>query len=109
LISTILDTKGLEETLHVQATSSYSGCCLCNVGKGYHYGLNTKYMDDHRNAKPIEHFLRNKGMSQFCCNPNEVENSNKQNIINNNDESLICKDSNFSKNKRNKSLPLTNQ
>jgi hypothetical protein len=37
LKSTILDTKGFEETLHVKGTGSYDGCFLCNTGKGCNY------------------------------------------------------------------------
>jgi hypothetical protein len=41
LISTVLDTKGFEETIHVQGIGSYSGCFLCNIGRGFKMGGNS--------------------------------------------------------------------
>jgi hypothetical protein len=70
LISTILDTKALEETLHVQGSNSYNGCFLCNSGKGSYYGVKTIYMGDFRSSLPIEHYLRYFGQSGYCCPPN---------------------------------------
>jgi hypothetical protein len=67
LISTILDTKGFEETMHVKGVGSYDGCFICNVGKGFSYGHRQIHMIDHRTALPINHFLRSIGQKECCC------------------------------------------
>jgi hypothetical protein len=67
LICTILDTKGFEETLHVQASNSYSGCFVCNLGKGFSVGGRQVVINGHRRGLPIGHFLRILGQSKKCC------------------------------------------
>jgi len=84
LISTILDTKGFEETMHVQGTGSYAGCFLCNIGRGFKLGEKSKHVPilGHRVGLEIEHVLRYIGQSEECCpvnyyNTNVIMNSNK--------------------------------
>ena len=70
MISTILDTKGFEDTLHVQVTNSYAGCMLCNLGKGHYIGNKKISLIGHRAALDIRHFLRVIGQSERCCPEN---------------------------------------
>jgi len=116
LISTILDTKGFEETMHVQGTGSYAGCFLCNIGRGFKLGENSKHVPilGHRVALELEHVMRSVGQSENCCPKGYYDiNVNKSNSINlknkdsdseldidedneydsdENDNHLICKD-----------------
>ncbi len=79
MISTILDTKGFEETMHVQGTGSYAGCFLCNIGRGFQLGGSCKHVPilGHRVALEVEHVLRSIGQSQNCC-PNKYYEINNE-------------------------------
>ncbi len=81
LISTILDTKGFEETMHVQGTGSYAGCFLCNIGRGFQLGGQSKHVPilGHRAVLEKEHVLRMIGQSQNCCPENYYKKNNESN------------------------------
>jgi hypothetical protein len=90
MISTILDTKGFEDTLHVQVTNSYAGCMLCNLGKGHYIGNKKISLIGHRAALDIRHFLRVIGQSKRCCPENyynkivdedDLENQNYDKLV----------------------------
>jgi hypothetical protein len=105
LISTILDTKAFEETLHVHASNSYSGCFLCNTGEGSYYGVKTIYQNDHRTYLPITHYLRNSGQSGYCCPANynykEYKKLKNDSIETNENSNILTKINNSNKSKNN--------
>ncbi len=92
LISTVLDTKGFEETIHVQGTGSYAGCFLCNIGRGFQMGVKSKHVPilGHRVALELDHILRNLGQSEDCCPVNyysyNESNVVKENLVNDFDD-----------------------